>query len=78
VKAFFDTNILVYAATSDAKKRQAVDCLGHGGTISIQVLNEFVHVAHIGANRFKRHPAALKPPVPPPVVIPPPPTDTRH
>jgi predicted nucleic acid-binding protein len=45
VKAFFDTNILVYAATSDAKKRQAADCLGRGGTISVQVLNEFVHVA---------------------------------
>ena len=26
-KAFFDTNILVYTATSDAKKRQAADCL---------------------------------------------------
>jgi predicted nucleic acid-binding protein len=45
VKAFFDTNILVYAATSDAKKRQAADCLGRGGTISVQVLNEFVQVA---------------------------------
>lgn len=45
MKAFFDTNILVYAATSDAKKRQAADCLDCGGTISVQVLNEFVHVA---------------------------------
>jgi predicted nucleic acid-binding protein len=45
VKAFFDTNILVYATTSDAKKQQAVDCLSRGGRASIQVLNEFVHVA---------------------------------
>jgi predicted nucleic acid-binding protein len=45
VKAFFDTNILVYAATSDARKHQAADCLGRGGVVSVQVLNEFVHVA---------------------------------
>lgn len=45
MKAFFDTNILVYAATSDEKKRQAAYCLGRGGIISVQVLNEFVHVA---------------------------------
>jgi Predicted nucleic-acid-binding protein, contains PIN domain len=45
VKAFFDTNILVYAATSDAKKQQAAECLGRGGVASVQVLNEFVHVA---------------------------------
>jgi predicted nucleic acid-binding protein len=45
VKAFFDTNILVYAATSDARKQRAVDCLRLGGLASVQVLNEFVHVA---------------------------------
>jgi predicted nucleic acid-binding protein len=45
VKAFFDTDILVYATTSDVKKQQAVDCLGRGGLASVQVLNEFVHVA---------------------------------
>jgi predicted nucleic acid-binding protein len=45
VKAFFDTNILVYAATSDAKKRQASDCLRRRGIVSVQVFNEFVHVA---------------------------------
>ena len=45
MKAFFDTNILVYTATSDAKKQQAVACLGRGGCASVQVLNEFVHVA---------------------------------
>jgi hypothetical protein len=43
VKAFFDTNILVYTATSDTRKRRAVDCLSRGGVVSVQVLNEFVH-----------------------------------
>ena len=45
MKAFFDTNILVYTATSDARKQRAVDCLSRGGVVSVQVLNEFVHVA---------------------------------
>jgi predicted nucleic acid-binding protein len=45
VKAFFDTNILIYTATSDAKRQPAVDCLSCGGVASVQVLNEFVHVA---------------------------------
>ena len=45
MKAFLDTNILVYTATSDPKKQTAADCLRRGGLISVQVLNEFVHVA---------------------------------
>jgi predicted nucleic acid-binding protein len=45
VKAFFDTNILVYTATLDAKKHLAAACLRRGGCVSVQVLNEFVHVA---------------------------------
>ena len=45
MKAFFDTNILIYTATSDAKRQQAADCLSRGGVASVQVLNEFVHVA---------------------------------
>ena len=45
MKAFFDTNVLVYTATSDTRKQRAVDCLSRGGVVSIQVLNEFVHVA---------------------------------
>ncbi len=45
MKAFFDTNILIYTATSDAKRQQAVDCLSRGGVASVQVLNEFAHVA---------------------------------
>lgn len=45
MKAFFDTNILVYTAASDKKKPLALNCLGLGGIVSVQVLNEFVHVA---------------------------------
>ena len=45
MKAFFDTNVLVYSTTSDTKKQQAADCLRRGGVASVQVLNEFVHVA---------------------------------
>lgn len=45
MKAFFDTNVLVYTATSDKKKPLALNCLGRGGIVSTQVLNEFVHVA---------------------------------
>jgi predicted nucleic acid-binding protein len=45
VKAFFDTNILVYSATSDTRKKQAIGCLDRGGLVSVQVLNEFVNVA---------------------------------
>jgi predicted nucleic acid-binding protein len=45
VKAFFDTNILVYTTTSDRRQQQAAACLSRGGVASVQVLNEFVHVA---------------------------------
>ncbi|MCK1385893.1 PIN domain-containing protein [Bradyrhizobium sp. 21] len=45
MKAFFDSNILVYTATSDPRRQQAAACLSGGGYISVQVLNEFVHVA---------------------------------
>jgi predicted nucleic acid-binding protein len=45
-KAFLDTNILVYAFTSDDPRREkAVALLAGGGVISVQVLNEFVHVS---------------------------------
>ena len=43
--AFFDTNVLVYTATSDPRKRQADRLLRAGGIVSVQVLNEFAHVA---------------------------------
>ncbi|MBP1859610.1 PIN domain-containing protein [Rhizobium herbae] len=44
MKAFFDTNILVYIVSDDPRKVPAAACLRHGGVISVQVLNEFVHV----------------------------------
>ena len=43
---FFDTNVLVYAASSDELKSARADALlASGGTISVQVLNEFTNVA---------------------------------
>ena len=44
-KAFFDTNVLVYAIVeNDPRKIRARELLSVGGTISVQVLNEFVSV----------------------------------
>jgi predicted nucleic acid-binding protein len=44
-KAFFDTNVLVYAIVeNDPRKIRARELLAVGGTISVQVLNEFVSV----------------------------------
>ncbi len=45
-KAFFDTNVLIYAIVEDdPRKVQARELLATGGAISVQVLNEFVSVA---------------------------------
>ncbi|MBN9561726.1 MAG: PIN domain-containing protein [Alphaproteobacteria bacterium] len=45
-KAFFDTNVLVYAtAEHDARWPMATALLAGGGAISTQVLNEFASVA---------------------------------
>jgi predicted nucleic acid-binding protein len=45
-KAFFDTNVLIYAvAENDPRSAQAEDLLASGGVLSVQVLNEFVSVA---------------------------------
>jgi predicted nucleic acid-binding protein len=45
-KPFLDTNILVYAfTTSDRPSTIALDLLGDGGVVSVQVLNEFVNVS---------------------------------
>lgn len=45
-KAFFDTNVLVYAALkNDPRSEPAEELLSVGGVISVQVLNEFVSVA---------------------------------
>jgi predicted nucleic acid-binding protein len=44
-KAFFDTKVLVYAIVeNDPRKTRARELLAVGGTISVQVLNEFVSV----------------------------------
>lgn len=44
--SFFDTNVLVYLASSDAAKAdRAVGVLAEGGSISVQVLNEIASVA---------------------------------
>lgn len=45
-KPFLDTNILVYAFTSnDARSDMAEALLAKGGIVSVQVLNEFVNVS---------------------------------
>jgi predicted nucleic acid-binding protein len=44
VKAFFDTNVLIYAASSDPRSIKARQTLQDGGIISVQVLNEFTNV----------------------------------
>lgn len=45
-KAFFDTNVLVYAVTQDeVRSTRAEELLAAGGIISVQILNEFVSVA---------------------------------
>jgi predicted nucleic acid-binding protein len=44
--AFFDTNILVYLVSSDLEKaRRSEALLAGGGTVSVQVLNEFASAA---------------------------------
>jgi predicted nucleic acid-binding protein len=44
--AFFDTNILVYGIVrNDRRTEKAAALLQQGGTVSVQVLNEFVNVA---------------------------------
>ncbi|HXE62339.1 MAG TPA: PIN domain-containing protein [Bryobacteraceae bacterium] len=43
--AFFDTNVLIYAFTSeDPRKKIAEELIIKGGTIGVQTLNEFVSV----------------------------------
>jgi len=45
-KAFFDTNILIYAvAQDDPRAARAEELLASGGVIGVQILNEFVSVA---------------------------------
>ena len=45
-KAFFDTNILIYAiAQNDPRAPQAEALLAAGGVVGVQVLNEFTSIA---------------------------------
>ena len=42
VKAFFDTNVLIYAvAEGDPRSTQAEELLSLGGVLSVQILNDF-------------------------------------
>jgi predicted nucleic acid-binding protein len=44
-KAFFDTNVLIYAiAENDPRNVRARELLAAGGVVSVQVLNEFISV----------------------------------
>jgi len=49
-RAFFDTNVLLYLLSDDAKADRAENLLAAGGVISVQVLNEFAAVA---SRKFK-------------------------
>jgi len=42
---FLDSNVLVYAFTSDPRAEKAQDLLARGCTVSVQGLNEFANVA---------------------------------
>ena len=45
-KAFFDTNVLIYAFAKDDPRTEAAETLlDKGGAVGVQVLNEFVAVA---------------------------------
>ena len=45
MRAFFDTNVLIYAfANDDAKRERAQETLAIGGVVSVQVVNEFARV----------------------------------
>lgn len=45
VKAFFDTNVVLYMLSSDtARADRAEELLAQGGTVSVQVLNELANV----------------------------------
>jgi predicted nucleic acid-binding protein len=44
VNAFFDSNVLIYAYSTDARRDRALTLIANGGVISAQVLNEFTNV----------------------------------
>lgn len=45
MSSFFDSNVLLYLLEESPKAAQSVELVKRGGTISVQVLNEFVEVA---------------------------------
>ncbi len=49
-KPLFDTNVLLYLLSADAKAKKAEILLESGGVVSVQVLNEFASVA---SRKFK-------------------------
>lgn len=55
-KAFVDTNIVVYAVSGDTKSAVARATLGSAQTLSLQVLNEYAHVAR---RKQKRSPEEI-------------------
>ena len=44
MSAFFDSNILIYAYSTDVRRTRALATIAAGGVISAQVLNEFTNV----------------------------------
>lgn len=45
-KPFLDTNVLIYAfSDTDIRQAQATSLITFGGTVSVQILNEFANVA---------------------------------
>jgi predicted nucleic acid-binding protein len=44
MSSFFDSNILVYAFSTDIRRERALTTIAGGGVISAQVLNEFTNV----------------------------------
>jgi predicted nucleic acid-binding protein len=73
-QVFLDTNILVYAALQpDPRSETARGLLAQRGTISVQVLNEFAHVANRKLRRswpeIARALAAIRVLCPPPLPV---------
>ena len=44
MSTFFDSNILIYAYSTDVRRERAATKIADGGVISVQVLNEFTNV----------------------------------
>lgn len=49
-RAFLDTNVFVYAIADDPRTHDAEELITEGGTVSVQVLNEFAAVARKKTN----------------------------